>query len=176
MLHQYDAKHATAPVARVRQSPDPTRKALINRHLKFIARDMGTWHQPCMVTHDRMNERPGARAPITRGSAMSNVKQFDMNNWDQEVLKSDSPVLVDFWAPWCGPCKMIGPVIEELATDYDGKVKVGKVNVDDNQQLAGQHGIRGIPTVMLFKGGEMVESFVGLQQKGDLASAIDKHV
>jgi len=83
---------------------------------------------------------------------------------------------VDFWAPWCGPCKMIGPVVEELAGDYDGKVKVGKVNVDDNQQLAAQYGIRGIPTVMLFKGGQQVESFVGLQQKADLAAALDKNL
>ena len=105
---------------------------------------------------------------------MSKVMQFDSANFDQEVIKSDQPVLVDFWAPWCGPCKMIGPVIEELATDYDGKVKIGKVNVDDNQQLAGQFGIRGIPTVMLFKGGQMVQSFVGLQQKADLAAALDK--
>ena len=107
---------------------------------------------------------------------MSQVKQFDMNNFQTEVLDSAEPVLVDFWAPWCGPCKMIGPVIEELATDYDGKVKVGKVNVDDNQTLAAQYGIRGIPTVMLFKGGKMVESFVGLQQKGDLSAALDKNL
>jgi thioredoxin 1 len=105
---------------------------------------------------------------------MGQTMQFDGNNFETEVLKSGTPVLVDFWAPWCGPCKMIGPVIEELASDYDGKIKVGKVNVDDNQQLAAQFGIRGIPTVMLFKGGEVVESFVGLQQKGDLAAALDK--
>jgi len=107
---------------------------------------------------------------------MSNVIQFNADNFDTEVIKSDVPVLVDFWAPWCGPCKMIGPIIEELAGDYDGKAKVGKVNVDDNQQLAGQFGIRGIPTVMLFKGGQMVESFVGLQQKPDLAAALDKNL
>ncbi len=105
---------------------------------------------------------------------MSNVMQFDAANFETEVLSSESPVLVDFWAPWCGPCKMIGPVIEELAADFDGKVKVGKVNVDDNQQLAAQFGIRGIPTVMLFKGGETVDSFVGLQQKTDLATALEK--
>jgi thioredoxin 1 len=107
---------------------------------------------------------------------MSNVKQFDKTNFEQEVIKSDTPVLVDFWAPWCGPCKMIGPVIEELAGDYDGKVSVGKVNVDDNQELAVKYGIRGIPTVMLFKGGEAVDSFVGLQQKEDLASALDRAI
>jgi len=105
---------------------------------------------------------------------MSKVMQFEAGNFQAEVINSDVPVLVDFWAPWCGPCKMIGPVIEELAADYDGKVKIGKVNVDDNQQLAGQFGIRGIPTVMLFKNGQAVDSFVGLQQKGDLAAALDK--
>ena len=107
---------------------------------------------------------------------MGSVKQLDSNNFQSEVLDSAQPVLVDFWAPWCGPCKMIGPVIEELAGRYDGRAKVGKVNVDDNQQLAAQYGIRGIPTVMIFKGGEMVDSFVGLQQKGDLAAALDKNL
>lgn len=107
---------------------------------------------------------------------MSSVREFNSSNFQSEVLDSEHPVLVDFWAPWCGPCKMIGPVIEELAGDYDGRAKVGKVNVDDNQQLAAQFGIRGIPTVMVFKGGDPVESFVGLQQKGDLAAALDKNL
>ncbi|MBE0564401.1 MAG: thioredoxin [Krumholzibacteria bacterium] len=104
---------------------------------------------------------------------MANVMQFDSKNFQAEVIKSDQPVLVDFWAPWCGPCKMIGPIVEDLAKQYAGKAKVGKVNVDDNQELAGQFGIRGIPTVMLFKGGEVVGSFVGLRSKEDLASALD---
>jgi len=103
---------------------------------------------------------------------MANVIQFDTNNFKAEVVDSDVPVLVDFWAPWCGPCKMIGPVIEELAGDFAGKAKVGKVNVDNNQDLASQFGIRGIPTVMLFKGGEAVQSFVGVRPKEDLAAAI----
>lgn len=107
---------------------------------------------------------------------MSSVKHFDSQNFQSEVLDSDMPVLVDFWAPWCGPCKAIGPVIEELAGAYAGRAKIGKVNVDDNQELAVQHGIRGIPTVMIFKGGKKVESFVGLQQKGDLAAALDKNI
>ena len=102
--------------------------------------------------------------------------QFDGNNFETEVVGADTPVLVDFWAPWCGPCKMIGPVIEELAGEYDGKVKIGKINVDEsqNQALAAKFGIRGIPTLMIFKGGEVVETLVGLQQKPDLAAALDK--
>lgn len=114
--------------------------------------------------------------PNRRVASMSSVKQFDSKNFQSEVLESAVPVLVDFWAPWCGPCKMIGPVIEELASDYDGRIKVGKVNVDDNHQLAAQYGIRGIPTVLVFKGGEKVESFVGLQQKAELAAALDKNL
>ena len=105
---------------------------------------------------------------------MANVMTLDGKNFETEVVKSDVPVLVDFWAPWCGPCKMIGPIIEELAGEYDGKAKVGKVNVDDNQDLAAKFGIRGIPTVMLFKGGEVAGSFVGLRPKEDLAGALDE--
>ncbi len=104
---------------------------------------------------------------------MANVMSFDGNNFDSEVINSDVPVLVDFWAPWCGPCKMIGPIVEELAAEFGDKVKIGKVNVDDNQELAGKFGIRGIPTVMLFKGGEVANSFVGLRPKEDLAQALN---
>ena len=104
---------------------------------------------------------------------MANVMTFDGTNFETEVVKSDVPVLVDFWAPWCGPCKMIGPIVEELAGDYEGKIKVAKINVDDNQELASQFGIRGIPTVMIFKDGEVANSFVGLRPKEDLASALD---
>ena len=105
---------------------------------------------------------------------MSPLKHFDGKNFETDVLKNSQPVLVDFWAPWCGPCKMIAPILEEIAGEYDGKATVGKVNVDDNQELASRFGIRGIPTVMIFKAGEMVQSFVGMQQKADLAAALDK--
>jgi thioredoxin 1 len=103
---------------------------------------------------------------------MENVLKLDAQNFAAEVTSSGVPVLVDFWAPWCGPCKMIGPIIEEIAGEFAGKAKVGKVNVDDNQALATQFGIRGIPTVMIFKGGAVVGSFVGVQPKAELTSAL----
>ena len=104
---------------------------------------------------------------------MANVMEFNVANFATEVTGNDIPVLVDFWAPWCGPCKMLGPTIEQLAGEFAGKVKVGKVNVDDNQDLAAQFGIRGIPTVLLFKGGKQVGSFVGLKPKEELAKAMN---
>lgn len=104
---------------------------------------------------------------------MANVAEFNLANFETEVAASSMPVLVDFWAPWCGPCKMLGPTIEQLAGEYAGKAKVGKVNVDDNQDLAARFGIRGIPTVMLFKGGKAIGSFVGLKSKEELAKALD---
>ncbi len=104
---------------------------------------------------------------------MASPMKVDSTNFDSEVKNSDLPVLVDFWAPWCGPCKMISPIVEELAGDYEGKIKVAKINVDDNQELASQFGIRGIPTVMIFKDGEVANSFVGLRPKEDLASALE---
>jgi len=103
---------------------------------------------------------------------MANVMEFTGDNFEAEVTNSAVPVLVDFWAPWCGPCKMIGPIIEELSDEFGDKVKIGKINVDNDQELAGKFGIRGIPTVMLFKGGEVVTSFVGLRPKEDLAQAL----
>ena len=85
-----------------------------------------------------------------------NVKELTSNDFKTEVLESDSPVLVDFWAEWCGPCKVIAPVIEELALDYDGKVKFGKLNVDDHNQVASEYGVRSIPTLLVFKNGAVV--------------------
>jgi len=97
-------------------------------------------------------------------------------NFSQEVLKSDTPVLIDFWAEWCAPCKMIAPVVEELAKEYQGKLKVGKVDVDANQTVAGQYGIRSIPTLLVFKGGRVVDQIVGAVPKKILAEKVSKHL
>ncbi|MDB5347819.1 MAG: thioredoxin [Schlesneria sp.] len=101
------------------------------------------------------------------------VLEFTDANFQTEVLSSQDPVLVDFWAPWCGPCKMIAPAIEELANDYSGRVRIGKVNTDDNPGVPTEYRISGIPTVILFKGGREVQRFVGLTQKPKLAQALE---
>ncbi len=108
--------------------------------------------------------------------AAENVQTFTDSNFDQTVLQSGQPVLVDFWAEWCGPCKRLGPTIDQLASEYAGKVTIGKLNVDENPNTAIKFQIRGIPAVMLFKGGEIVESVVGLAPKEDFKRAIDKHI
>jgi thioredoxin len=97
-------------------------------------------------------------------------------NFQQEVLNSDTPVLVDFWAVWCGPCKMIAPVVEEIAREYDGKLKVGKMDVDSNPDTSIKFGIRSIPTLMVFKGGRVVEQIVGALPKRNLLEKITPHV
>ena len=94
-------------------------------------------------------------------------------SFDEVVLKSDKPVLVDFWARWCGPCRMLGPVIEELATEYEGRVVVGKVDVDNNQEFAAKYGVRNIPTVLVFKDGEVVGRQVGVAAKKTYTDALD---
>lgn len=91
----------------------------------------------------------------------------------QEVINSDKPVLVDFWAEWCGPCKMIGPIVAELASDYDGKAVIGKLNVDENPSIAAQFGVRSIPTLLVFKGGEVVDKQIGAVPKGVLTQKIE---
>jgi len=103
-------------------------------------------------------------------------KIVDVNDssFEQEVLKSSVPVLVDFWAPWCGPCRTIAPVLEELAREYDGKLKVVKVNVDNNKQAASQFHVRGIPNMIIFKGGESKDQIVGVVAKQELVDAIKK--
>ncbi|HXT41222.1 MAG TPA: thioredoxin [Candidatus Angelobacter sp.] len=104
----------------------------------------------------------------------ANIVTLTEANFQQEVLESPTPVLVDFWAEWCGPCKMIAPILDELASEYDGKVKVGKVNIDEHQSIATQYGIRAIPTLLIFKDGEVAEQVVGLRSKRDLKANLDK--
>lgn len=103
-----------------------------------------------------------------------NVKEFNDGNFQQEVLQSDVPVLVDFWAPWCGPCRMLAPTIEELARDYAGKVTVGKVNTDESPDTSMSFGISSIPTVVLFKNGKVADRLVGLNPKGKFVELLNK--
>jgi len=108
--------------------------------------------------------------------AADNVQTFTDSNFETSVLQAGGPVLVDFWAEWCGPCKRLGPTIDALASDYQGKVTIGKLNVDDNPNTAFKFQIRGIPAVLLFKGGQVVESVIGLAPKEDFKKVIEKHI
>ncbi|MBV9084562.1 MAG: thioredoxin [Acidobacteriaceae bacterium] len=101
---------------------------------------------------------------------------FTDSTFDKDVLNSEVPVLVDFWAEWCGPCRMMGPTVDQVASEYAGKVKVGKLDVDSNQQTSMRYGIRGIPTVLLFKGGQVVEQKVGAIGKPEFQKMLDKHL
>src|SRR5215471_21335097 len=105
--------------------------------------------------------------------AGNNTLTFTDDSFDKDVLNSDVPVLVDFWAEWCGPCRMMGPTIDQIATEYAGRVKVGKVDVDSNVQIAGRYQIRGIPTLLVFKGGKVVEQKVGAVGKADVKKMLD---
>jgi thioredoxin 1 len=105
-----------------------------------------------------------------------NTQEITDVNFSESVMQSQVPVLVDFWAEWCGPCRMIAPTVETLASEYEGKLTVGKLNIDDNPATAAQFGVRSIPTLLLFKGGEVVETVVGLADKARLQAVIDKHL
>lgn len=107
---------------------------------------------------------------------MSSANAVTDASFEQDVIKSDVPVLVDFWAPWCGPCRMVAPIVEDIAKEFDGKIKVYKLNTDENPRVASEYGIRSIPTLMIFKGGEKVDTVVGAVPKTTLAGTITKHL
>jgi len=107
---------------------------------------------------------------------MKSLTHFSDSNFKQDVLESDLPVLVDFWAEWCGPCHMLAPIVEQIAQDYQGRVKVGKLNVDENPQIAAQFGIRGIPTLLLFDKGKPVEQIIGAVPKAQIKTKLDAHL
>ena len=106
--------------------------------------------------------------------ASENTVEFTDSNFETEVLQAQEPVLVDFWAEWCGPCRLLAPTIDKLAKDYHGKVKVGKVDTDSNRELAMTYRIQNIPTVLLFKGGQVAQRFVGLRREDDFRAALDQ--
>ena len=108
--------------------------------------------------------------------ASEHLLELTDDNWQKEVLSSEQPVLVDFWAPWCGPCRAIAPHVESLASEYEGKIRVGKLNIDDHQQAARQYGVRSIPTLLLFKEGKVVEQIVGAVAKDKLESLVQPHL
>lgn len=108
--------------------------------------------------------------------AGANVKTFTTANWDSDVVKSEQTVLVDFWAPWCSPCRMVAPIIDELADEYAGRIVIGKLNVDEEGPIAGQFQVMSIPTIGIFKEGKMVEKIVGFRGKPDLVKTIDAQV
>ena len=107
---------------------------------------------------------------------MSLAIEVNDQNFEQEVLKSDIPVLVDFWAPWCGPCRMVAPVVEELATELAGKAKIVKLNTDEASGIAGRYNIMSIPTLMIFKGGQRVDQIIGAQPKKDILAKLQPHL
>ena len=106
--------------------------------------------------------------------AALNIITLTKENFDKEVLQSAQPVLVDFWAEWCGPCKMLSPILDELAQEFDGRIRIGKVNIDHDQELAAQYGIHSIPTLLLFKQGQVADQIVGARSKKDLKASFER--
>jgi thioredoxin 1 len=129
-----------------------------------------------LVRNYRANKSTNAYRHERSKLMAGNITEVTDGSFEQEVLQSDLPVLVDFWAPWCGPCRAIAPVVEELSTDYESKLKVVKCNVDDNPKVPGKYGIRAIPTLIIFKGGNVSEQITGAVAKSQITAAINKVV
>jgi len=108
--------------------------------------------------------------------ASAHVKTFTAENWENEVLKSSKPVLVDFWAAWCSPCRMVAPIIDELADEYHDKITIGKLNVDEHGEIAGKYGVMSIPTIAVFKNGQIVDKVIGFRGKPDLVKLIENNI
>jgi len=108
--------------------------------------------------------------------ASENILTLTSTNFDEETKRAESPILVDFWAEWCGPCRMVAPVLEQLASDYKGKARVGKVNVDEHSSIASRYGVQSIPTLLLFKQGKVVEQYIGATSRDILSKLLDKHI
>jgi thioredoxin 1 len=143
-------------------SSAPSREALIDRRARHDTR----WS--VRRQSDVYNEE--------KKMAGNGIVEVTDANFDQDVLKSDKPVLVDFWATWCGPCRAIAPIVEELATEYQGKIKIGKMDVDSNSATPMRYKVTGIPTLLVFKGGQVVEQLVGYKPKDAIAQALNKHI
>jgi thioredoxin 1 len=167
------------------REPKAGNQKLENRKPSFpaFATSAVTMHQiGCYDTRSQRwltdRSRPEFAANGTRGGEMASngILEVTDANFDQDVLKSDQPVLVDFWAAWCGPCRALAPIVDELAKDYNGKIKVGKMDVDSNSATPMRYGVRGIPTLLVFKGGQVKEQIVGYVPKETIQKAIDKHV
>jgi thioredoxin 1 len=108
--------------------------------------------------------------------ASDNIVTLTSSNFDEETRRSETPILVDFWAEWCGPCRIVAPVLEQLAADYQGRARVGKVNVDEHSGIASRYGVQSIPTLLLFKQGKVVEQYIGATSRDVLAKLLDKHL
>jgi thioredoxin 1 len=133
-----------------------------------------------LITRARAGQKPSAHPPFNTKSGETQVSDkiiyLTDDSFESEVLQADQPVLVDYWADWCGPCKMIAPVLEEIADEYDGRVKVAKLNIDENSGTPPKYGIRGIPTLMLFKGGNVEATKVGALSKSQLTAFLDSNI
>jgi thioredoxin 1 len=131
---------------------------------------------PALIHLKAVSSRPTSHHNIGEEKMAGNIMDINDSNFEKEVLQSEKPVMVDFWAPWCGPCKAIGPVVETLAGDYDGKVKFAKCNVDDNPITPSKYGIKAIPTLIFFKGGNVVDQITGMVSRARLEESLTKLV